>query len=172
MNGHYIRASQPGRIIGLCLPYLLKAGLISNPPTETELEYVRKVVPLEQERMKMLSEVTELVGFFFQNLKFPEGYDEKAVKKWLGVAHLRPMLEKEIAGYGSLSEWTAEGLEAVTRQVGEELEVKFAEIIHPTRVATTGRTTGPGLFETLHVLGRERVLERLTTVLNSEGSRE
>src|SRR5579859_495641 len=59
MNGHYIRSSEPGRIIGMCLPYLSRAGLISDPPTEEELEYARRVIPLEIERMKLLSEVTE-----------------------------------------------------------------------------------------------------------------
>lgn len=165
MNGHYIRHSQPGRIIGMCLPYLLRAGLISNPPTPEELEYARRVIPLEIERMKVLSEVTELVGFFFQELDFPQGYDEKAVNKWFGVAHLKPLLERLIAAYEAQPEWTAAGLEEATRAIGEELGVKFAEVVHPTRVAATGRTVGPGLFETLWALGRERVVSRFRTVL-------
>src|SRR5262249_263336 len=151
MNGHYIRASEPGRIIGMCLPYLVKAGLIPEPPRKGAeesdkdfdarkewyrvevLEYARKVIPLEQERMKTLSEVTELVGFFFQEMNYPDGYEEKAVKKWFSVEHLRPLLEKEIAGYGALEAWTAEGLEKVTRDITEEMGLKFAEVIHPTR---------------------------------------
>lgn len=177
MNGHYIRASEPGRIIGMCLPYLRKAGLIPEalPATATDeekekyrievLDYVRRVIPLELERMKTLSEVTELVGFFFQELDYPNGYDEKALAKWMSVAHLKPLLEKEIAGFESLDQWTAEGIEQVVRVAGEELGVKFAEVIHPTRVAATGRTVGPGLFETLWALGRERTLRRLGTVL-------
>ncbi len=165
MNGHYIRQSQPGRIIGMCLPYLVKAGLISDPPTEEEIAYARRVIPLEIERMKELSEVVDLVGFFFQNLDYPDGYDEKAVRKWLGVPHLRAMLEKEIDGYSALTDWTIAGLEEVTRLVAEELGVKFAEVVHPTRVAATGRMVGPGLFETLWALGRERTLHRLRTVL-------
>ncbi len=177
MNGHYIRQSEPGRIIGMCLPYLRKAGLIADAPdanapdAEKEayrvgtLDYARRVIPLEQGRMKTLAEVTELVGFFFEELDYPHGYEEKAVAKWLRAPYLQPMLRKEIEGYGALGEWTVAGLEAVTRAVGEELDVKFADVIHPTRVATTGRTVGPGLFETLWALGRERVLTRLQTVL-------
>lgn len=177
MNGHYIRHSEPGRIIGLCLPYLRKAGLIPDAPApdapdaEKEkyrvevLEYVRRVIPLEIERIKVLSEVVELVGFFFQELDFPTGYDERAVTKWFGVAHLKPMLEKEIAAYDALSEWTVEGLETATRALAEDLGVKFAEVVHPTRVAATGRTVGPGLFETLWALGKPRTLSRLRAVL-------
>lgn len=178
MNGYYIRHSEPGRIIGMCLPYLRKAGLIPDAPApdagdaEKEkyrvevLEYARRVIPLEIERMKTLSEVTDLVGFFFKPLDYPNGYDEKAVAKWFGVGHLRPMLAKEIAAFEAMPEWNATEIETVVRAIGEELSVKFAEVIHPTRVAATGQTVGPGLFETLWALGRERTLTRLRAVLS------
>ena len=165
MNGHYIRQASPERIIALCVPYLVQAGLISSPPTEEEMEYVRKVMPLEIERMKILSEVTELVGFFFQDLRYPAGYDEKAVRKWFGMDHIRPLLERELVVFGALPDWTAEALETATRTIAEELGVEFAKVIHPTRVAATGRTIGPGLFETLWALGRERTMIRLESVL-------
>ena len=182
MNGHYIRQSEPGRIIGMCLPYLRNAGLIPPEPqqeaTESDkaweirkeqyrvevLDYVRRVIPLELERMKTLSEVVDLVGFFFQKLDYPNGYEEKAVGKWLNVPYLKPLLEKEITGFAALTDWTPEALETVVRAVGDELGLKFGDVIHPTRVAATGRTIGPGLFETLWALGKERVLERLQTV--------
>ncbi len=165
MNGQYIRKSPPGRIIGLCIPYLVKAGLLSNPPTTEEIAYARRIIPLEQERMKTLSEVVDLVGVFFQKLDYPEGYDEKAVAKWFGVAHIKPLLEKEIAAFEALPEWSAALLDSAVRAITEELGVKFAEVVHPTRVATTGRTVGPGLFETIEALGKERTLERLRAVL-------
>jgi glutamyl-tRNA synthetase len=179
MNGHYIRHSEPGRIIGLCLPYLRQAGMVSDPPApeaseeekrayEAEMAYVRRIIPLELERMKVISEVTDLVGFFFRKLDYPEGYDEKAVQKWFGVTYLKPMLELEIARFAALPEWTVEELEKVVRDVTEELGVDFAKVIHPTRVAVTGRTVGPGLFETLWALGRERTLQRLESVLNRD----
>ncbi len=177
MNGHYIRHSEPGRIIGMCLPYLRKAGLIPDaPPVDAKddikekyridvLDYARRVIPLEIERMKTIAEVTDLVGFFFKDLNFPDGYDEKAVSKWLGVAHLKPMLEAEIRGFETLPDWNVTGIEAVVRTIGDDLGVKFGDIIHPTRVAATGQTVGPGLFETLWALGRERTLHRLKAVL-------
>ena len=183
MNGHYIRHSQPGRIIGLCLPYLVKAGYVSPPPSQDateeeklaylrEMEYVRRVITLEQDRMKTLAEVTELAGFFFEDLDYPRGYDEKAVKKWLSVPHLRPLLEKEIAAWNALPDWTVQGLEEAARAIGDELGVKFGEVIHPTRVAATGRTVGPGLFETLWALGKERTVHRLSSVLANYSSVE
>lgn len=176
MNGYYIRHSEPGRIIGMCLPFLRRAGLIPDAPgpdaTDNEkeryridvLEYSRRVIPLEIERMKVLSEVTDLVGFFFLDLDYPNGYDAKAIGKWMRVAHLKPMLEAEIRGFEALTDWTAAGIEAIVRAIAEVLDIKIADVIHPTRVAATGQTVGPGLFETLWALGRERTLERLATV--------
>lgn len=164
MNGYYIRQSEPGRIIGLCIPYLIRAGLISNPPTTEEIAYARRIIPLEQERMKTLSEVVDLVGFFFEELNFPQGYEEKAVAKWLGVPHILALLEQEIEAFEALPTWDHKALDEATRAIAESLGVKFADVVHPTRVATTGRTVGPGLFETLEALGKERTLERLRTV--------
>ena len=182
MNGHYIRQSEPGRIIGLCLPYLRQAGLVPPEPRQEELEtdkqwearkekyrievldYVRRVIPLELERMKMLSEVVDLVGFFFEELDYPNGYDPKATAKWLGVPYLKSMLEKEISAFEALPEWTTENLSSATHQIVEALGLKHADVVHPTRVATTGRTSGPGLYETLEAMGRERVLKRLRAV--------
>jgi glutamyl-tRNA synthetase len=179
MNGHYIRHSEPGRIIGMCLPFLRRAGLIPDAPgpdaTECEkeyyraevLDYVRRVIPLAIERIKVLSEVTSQVGFFFKQLDYPDGYDQKAIAKWMSVPYLKQMLEAEIAAFEQLLEWDVIEIEAIVRGISETLQVKFAEIIHPTRVAATGQTVGPGLFETLWALGRDRTVERLRNVLRS-----
>jgi hypothetical protein len=110
MNGHYIRESQPGRIIGLCLPYLEKAGFISPPPAQDatddvklayrrELEYARRVIILEQDRMKTITEIVDLSRFFFEEMDYPHGYDSKATEKWFGVQYLRPLLERELAAW-------------------------------------------------------------------------
>ncbi len=191
MNGHYIRASQPGRIIGMCLPYLAKAGLMPEPPKQVALTgdkekdalatkafeaaqaeyrlkvvYARQVIPLEIEKMKTLSEVVGLTDFFFKELKFPEDYEEKGRNKWLPASHLKNLLEREIVSYEALHGWSAVSIEKATRSISEELGVKFSEIVHPTRLALTGKTTGPSLFDAMQVLGRERVLTRLRLLLS------
>lgn len=166
INGQYIRQSPHGRIIGLCIPYLIKAGLISAEPTSEDLEIARRVVPLEIERMKVLSEVADLTSYFFKDLDYPVGYDEKAVTKWFKVEHLKPMLQLEISLLSNLKDWDGEGIEKVIREIGDQLELKFSEVIHPTRVAVTGRTVGPGLFEAIWGLGRETTILRLQRVFD------
>src|SRR5262249_27936622 len=80
MNGEYIRSSSPERIAALTLPYLVEAGLVSDPPTAEERAYVAQVIPLERERLKLLSEIVPLTEFFFKELAEP---DEKGRRKWL-----------------------------------------------------------------------------------------
>ena len=61
--------------------------------------------------------------------------------------------------------WTAEIIEAMMRQLAEELGLKTAQVFHPLRVAVSGRMQGPGLFEMVEVLGRGRVIKRVTQAL-------
>ena len=162
MNGVYIRQAPLDRIVGLCLPYLQEAGHVSKDPTPEELEYVRKVVTLEQQRLKVLSEIVELTRFFFED---ELEYDEKGRKKWLEQDYVPELLRRLIDRLQGLSEFTHDSIEEAVRQVGEEMGLSGGQVIHPIRMAVTGRTVGPGLFESMAVLGRDRVLRRLQQTL-------
>ena len=175
-NGHYIRASEPGRIIGLCLPHLVHAGLISAPPPSTAsdgdkaayeqtLVYARRVIMLELERLKIISDIVAITDFFFRDLQFPDDYDAKAVEKRLRDDFVRPLLERQLSALEALPDWTTEALDACVHAVAEEMGLSLGQVVHPIRVAVTGRTVGPGLFETLWALGRDRTVIRLRRVL-------
>ena len=73
-------------------------------------------------------------------------------------------MQQFAARLAALSEWTVESIEAALRSLAEELAIKPAELIHPTRMAVSGRTVGPSIFHLLEILGRERVLKRLAKV--------
>ena len=158
MNGVYIRAMDVVWLADLCLPYLQKSGLVPEDPTTECIEYVRKVVALGQDRLKLLSEIVELVDFFF--LEEPP-YDEKGVSKWLRKDYASGFLSELVPALEGLSDFTVEALDECVRKVGEEIGQSGGAIIHPIRMAVTGRMVGPGLFQTMSVLGRDRVLFRL-----------
>lgn len=164
MNGVYIRASDLDRIAALCLPYLQEAGYVSENPGPQEFAYVREVVGLEQERLKVLSEIVEITEFFFKD---QPDYDEKGMNKWLRRDYVPGLLEKLISALEGLDEFSIDKIDATVRSVGEEMGITGGQIIHPIRMAVTGRTVGPGLFETMAVLGRERVLVRLNRTLST-----
>jgi glutamyl-tRNA synthetase len=158
MNGVYIRRKPMGELTRLCLPYLQEAGLMPQNPSPQEVTYAQRVIALEAERMKLLSEVVPLTDYFFRDTL---EYEEKGVRKWFTQPYVPQMLEMLIERYSALEPFDVPHIEATTRAVAEELGVSAAQVIHPTRVAVSGRTVGPGLFEMIEVMGKERVLHRL-----------
>ena len=164
MNQYYIN-----HIISLedltvrCIPYLRDAGLVpaaAEDPTTPEHAYVRSVVALLKDRLKTLAEVVELTSFFFTegteeypaDLLVPRKTEPASVLE--GLDRTREIL----AGADFEDE---AGMEAALRALADEIGLKAGQLFMPIRVAATGRTVSPGLFETLRVLGKERTLARL-----------
>ncbi|MDP9352920.1 MAG: glutamate--tRNA ligase, partial [Chloroflexota bacterium] len=147
-----------------CLPYLERSGLLGNAPRE----YVEQVISLVKERVKLLPEVVEYTEFFFQE---PEPTAALLVGKKLSPEEARNALAAARERLAGLPEWDEALMEAEMRALGEELGLKTGPFFMILRVATTGKTVSPGLFETARVLGRERTLARLdraVEVLSSE----
>jgi len=168
MNGLYLRQLSPEEYVARAKPFLEEAGLVGRAPALRSLgevgcpppddAYITKALLLEQERAKTLRELTQLVEFFFRR---PESYDEKGERKWFrreGAADLLAAAQKRLA---AVAPFRAEQIEAAIRGLGEESGLGAGPVIHTVRLAATGRTAGPGLFELLEVLGREEVLARL-----------
>jgi glutamyl-tRNA synthetase len=156
MNGTYLRQMSPDDYIVRARPYLESA--VGPLAPEFNDDYVSAALLLEQERAKTLRELPELTGFFFRD---PAAYDEKGERKWFRREGAADLIAGVCRALEETADFTTDSVEAAVRAVAESLDVKAAPVIHTTRLAATGRTTGPGLFELLAVLGRERVLGRL-----------
>ena len=163
-NGQYLRKLSLPELAVLSLPFLQDAGLVGDDPDIITLEYIGRVLALEQERMKTLAEAPLLADFF---LLGDDEYlfDDKAAQKWLKPPGVQDRLHRVRDGFASLESFDEASTEEVVRAVIAEFDVKGGEVIHPVRVAISGRTTGPGLFETITVLGRERCVNRLNRAL-------
>lgn len=115
-------------------------------------------------KLKLLKELPEWVSPFFTETLT---YDEAAVAKSLkgsdegetASARLQALSE----AFGSLITWDAASLEAALKETAANLGAKTGELVHPARVAASGRSVGPGLYEMLEILGRERTLSRFAT---------
>jgi glutamyl-tRNA synthetase len=159
MNGEYIRQLSPDDLARRVRPWLRKANLLSQNPSEAETAYLVRLIPLVQERMKRLGEAPELLEFF---LKEEIEYDPAAVKKRLNVAGVPELLRSVADALGGVPKFDDPSeVEAAVRHAGESLGVTGGALIHPVRVSVTGRTVGPGLFETMSALGPERCRKRL-----------
>ncbi|HUS70797.1 MAG TPA: glutamate--tRNA ligase [Anaerolineae bacterium] len=153
MNGVYIRDLKQDDVAARLLPFLQAAGL------EADEETVRRLVPLIQERIKVLADAIELVDFFFAE---EIQYDRQLLvgQKMDALASLKA-LRRVLETLEGVPSFDEETLEKTLREVTAELGLKAGQLFGMVRVAVTGKQVAPPLFGTLSILGRERVLARL-----------
>ncbi|MFH1613358.1 MAG: glutamate--tRNA ligase [bacterium] len=164
INGNYIRNLDIDKLTELCLPYLKEAYNLQKEDIKQKYNWIKKIVKLNQDRLKYLAEIVELTNFFFQKKL---QYDEKAVEKILLKENPKEILNKVIEKIENLQEFTIENLENVIKQLAEELNINASKIIHPVRVSCTGQSKGPGLFELMAILEKETVLERIKNTITT-----
>jgi glutamyl-tRNA synthetase len=160
MNGHFMRAMSDDdlydALIG-ALPYLSGGPEIAAKLDESKRAQLRAAIPGLKERAKTLVELIDGAGFLFATR--PLAMDEKAadILAHGGRAHLAALLPS----LGELAEWSGAALEGVVRAYTEETGAKLGSVAQPLRAAITGRSTSPGIFDVLAVLGREESLGRI-----------
>jgi len=156
INGEYIRALPVATFVRDSLPWLELDP--PWPPERFDLSVFERVAPLIQERVRVLSEVPAMVDFLF--LEEP-AVDPAAWEKAVARPPAAPaLLDGALADYEGCA-WDPAALHEATAALAERNGLKLAKAQAPIRVAVTGRTVGFPLFESLHVLGRERTLTRL-----------
>ncbi len=153
LNADHIRASSVARLAPRALPFFRKKGY----PAEND-DYLAGVIGTLHTRSKTLVEMADGAHFYYREDVRP--YDEKAAKKFFKpeTAGMLKSLAERLAELPDLAEKTQEG---AFKAVMEETGLGFGKIAQPVRVALTGTTVSPGIFEVIEVLGKERVLARL-----------
>jgi glutamyl-tRNA synthetase len=155
VNGEWMRGLAVDDFIERCAPALSEGPW---PADAFDAASFAEIAPLVQERVTTLADVPGYVDWLFlPEAPIEEGSWEKAMVKGPEAVG---MLDDAIAAFAD-AEWTAEALHACLLALGEARGLKLGKAQAPVRVAVTGRTVGPPLFESLVLLGRERTLERL-----------
>jgi glutamyl-tRNA synthetase len=149
LNGHYIREADDGRLADLIAP---KLGL-----PDARKEQLAQAMPELKARAHTLNELADGARFLFATR--PLKVDEAASELLTGDA--RSLLASAHAKLVALANWDAPVLEAAIREVAEGTGVKLGKLAQPLRAALTGRTTSPGIFDVLVLLGREESLARI-----------
>jgi glutamyl-tRNA synthetase len=158
LSGEYVREMPEDRFYELGVHALARAGL---DPNLWPLDYVKAALDTCRGKFKVFAELPLYAGFYFRE---EIGYDPEAAKKDF-VPENRPRLEKLREALVALGAFDAVSLEAALKSTAAALGVKAGVLVHPTRLACTGRTAGPSLYHLMEVLGRKRVLERLEHAL-------
>ena len=163
-NGEYIRAMSLDDFIDACQPWLTGVE-VPWSPAQYRPEIFRALAELVQTRIVTLSEVPQLVDFMFLDAPL---VDEASWSKTFGSADGVAMLR---SGRDALvsCDWNAEALKSAVEAAGSTLGLKLGKAQAPIRVAVTGRTVGPPLFEALELLGRDAVMKRLDAALTTLG---
>ncbi len=155
-NAEYIKASPPRQVAQALVPLLEQAGLRKEVEAVSD-EWLAQLVVLVKERAKTLVDMVEWVRPYFGQIVT---VDEEAARKFL-TPTIIPALNKLIVRFEALPAYSKSEWENSFKQLVEEEGMKMGQLAQPVRVALTGRTASPGLFEVMEVLGRDRTLFRL-----------
>jgi len=152
INTQHIRRKSDEEIYEILKPDIDKAGYAHFPA-----EYFLRAIHLMKERVNFIPEVLTFSSYFFKD---PDVFDKDGVKKrWTPEAKGR--LEELARRLEEVTDFAHDGIEKIFRDYAEELKIKASDLIHPVRLAISGMTLGPGLFDLMAVLGKDTVVKRI-----------
>jgi len=158
MNGEYIKAQPDEKLLELVQKFWIEAGLVKTEDFSSRKDWLLKIVGLLKERCKRLTDFVDLGKFFFTS-EFE--YEEKALEKQFKNPEAASRLNKLAERFRSLDGFDKAKSEELVRNLATDLNVRPAELIHPLRLAITGMSFGPSLFEIVELMGKEEVVKRL-----------
>ena len=162
LNQHYIKNSDNEKLI-----FILNSFFDDmNIPTDSGPD-LSDLVSVQKDRIETVKDLAEHSTFFYEDF---EKYDEKMAKKYLQPALLKPFrsLYNE---FGNNASWDNESIKSILDKVAEGFDIKIGKLAQPLRVAITGKSVSPSIYDTVKLLGREKTLKRLNNAINFIESR-
>ncbi|HXV67364.1 MAG TPA: glutamate--tRNA ligase [Nitrospira sp.] len=156
LNAEYIKASPPNQVAQALMPLLEQAGL-GEEVRAVSAEWLAQLVVLVKERTKTLVDMVDWVQPYFGPVP---AFDEAAATKFL-TPEIAPLLGKLVERFERVPSFSKQEWEESFKTLAKVEGLKMGQLAQPVRVALTGRTASPGLFDVMEVLGRERTLLRL-----------
>ncbi len=164
LNHHYIQQADPARLAGLLLDLLRKDGVV-QAGKEPEGAWMQKLVSILTERSHTLLEMkTSSLPFIQDDITM----DEKAKAKHL-TPEVAPMLSELAASLRTLEPFTHDAVEKTFNDLVNARGVKLGKLAQPVRVALTGGTVSPGIYDVIEVMGRDKVLKRIEAAVGMIG---
>lgn len=164
INNQYLKSADPRKLLEELLPLLIEKKYVKE--ADLDREYVLGLIKLFQARLSRLNDFVDWADFFFmEEIKIDPVAQEKFLSKDLSGEFRLFIAELE-----KLSDFNIENIEKSFRDLVNRLNIEAKVMIHPLRVALTGKTIGPGLFEIIYYLGREKVRSRLSKFIVDERS--
>ncbi len=158
-NGQYIRQKSYLELRDLLVPFLVRDGIVADPPTDEQEATITRMIPIIAERLKLLSDVSAMTKFLFCEIETPA--NEALIPKKTSLEKTCEILKKGRELIEAMGDKDDETLEEEYRTAAEALEVKLGAVLMPLRVAVTGSSISPPLFESIRLVGLETTLARL-----------
>ncbi len=156
LNSHYINVGDPDRLAKLLMPFLINEGIIKSE-ADVDIAYLAKAVTSLKERNRTLVELVNSARYFLtDDIK----WDEKAVAKFL-TSENKLILKELIERLKRIEPFNHVEIEKAFNELKDEKGLKLGQIAQPVRVAITGSTVSPGIFEVIEIIGKERIIKRL-----------
>jgi nondiscriminating glutamyl-tRNA synthetase len=162
LNGFYIRKCPVERITDLAIPFLQKAGYVGEDITEEKYKWLLKVVASVQENLAYVGQITEHVGIFFNDEIIFENDD---VKELLTDADFPPVMELFKEKIRTAEILDVDTTKAILKAITKELKLGGKKVYMPIRVALTGQSHGPELYNIIPILGGDRVISRVEATM-------
>ncbi len=158
MNGEYIRAYADEKVLQLVIPFLIGEKLIKQEVVHQKKEWLLRFIFLLKERCQTLRDFAEKGKYFFT---FDYKYEPKAASKHFNSAKAAGQLSAFADRLSHLEGFEKKKIEDALRKLADELKMKPAPLIHMVRLAATGTSAGPPLFDLLELLGKDEVVKRI-----------
>jgi len=163
LNGQYIAQMSLDRFAELSRPFLEKAKIdISNE------KYLRAVLAIVKEKIKLFKDVPEWTRYFFTE---DYDFDPAAAENVFGKPEAATRLSALRAEFAKIDNWNLEQIESTLKALAQKLDCKTGDLVHPARIAVSGRGIGPSLYHMLEVMGKERVLARFERTISQLGAK-
>ena len=164
LNGHYVRMLTPEELLTHVRPHLERAYPEFSSVCARDPERVHEILRTLQDRLRTMPEIVSLSEYFFSE-KY--SFDENDVKKHLSGSASREILQAMKSRLGICEPFSKETIEKTFKSFAEEKRLKLGDVIHPVRVALTGRGQSPPMYDLVFLIGKDRVQERLERVILS-----
>lgn len=165
-QGHWMKELPLEKKLSGCLPYLIQSRLISEPVSAETTAFVQSVIVALGDRLKVFSDILSAGYFFRDEIVYDEKTFDKRVRKEGVPAHLAAFR----ARLATLEPFTVPAIEGALQVYCQETGEQTGTLIHALRLSTTGQPVGPGVYDCLVLLGRDRALARIDAALKRVGA--
>ncbi|WP_346356181.1 glutamate--tRNA ligase [Azotosporobacter soli] len=162
INAQYLKKADPALIARLALPHLQEAGFVGAAPTQAELDWLARVAAALQNHISYAAQMVEQADVFFGDTAEFENDEAKAILKDTEVAEPVRVFMQRLAAADVVD---MAAVKTILKGITKELKLPGKKVFMPVRVAITGKMHGPELFDIIPLLGKERTLARMNSIL-------